>query len=73
MCYSTRRPWGVAAGEVDREALGKLVFGDRQARKQLNKATHLPIFRELVWQVLRHWCSCHWIVVSFAALDKCCA
>lgn len=40
------------AGEVDREALGKLVFSDAAARRKLNAATHLPIALSLIWQLL---------------------
>lgn len=33
-------------GSIDRELLGRLVFGDSEARKKLNNATHLPILGE---------------------------
>ena len=37
-----------ADGTIDREALGALIFADRESRRALNKATHLPILWELL-------------------------
>eukprot|EP01024_Parvocaulis_polyphysoides_P034493 TRINITY_DN3052_c1_g1_i1.p1 TRINITY_DN3052_c1_g1~~TRINITY_DN3052_c1_g1_i1.p1 ORF type:complete len:218 (-),score=27.42 TRINITY_DN3052_c1_g1_i1:118-771(-) len=39
-------------GELDRDALGKLVFGDEEMRRKLGKATHLPIAVNLALQIL---------------------
>lgn len=52
------------AGQLDREALGQLVFSDGAARARLNAATHLPIYVELLRQLLWHWLTLRWVVVS---------
>ncbi|KNC96589.1 dephospho-CoA kinase [Spizellomyces punctatus DAOM BR117] len=39
-------------GELDRPKLGSIVFGDAEARKKLNKATHPPIRMEMLRQLL---------------------
>ena len=44
-----------ADGGIDRERLGKLVFGNDAARKKLNKATHLPVFTTLLWRIFLSW------------------
>lgn len=61
------------AGELDRAALGQLVFGDAAARKRLNAAAHAPVAVALLLQLLgywlRHtrcvvsgmWCAWHWV------------
>jgi dephospho-CoA kinase len=54
-------PW--LAGEIDREALGRLVFSDRAARSRLNAATHLPIYAELLRQLLWLWLTFKPVVV----------
>ena len=51
------------AGELDRPALGTLIFKDASLRKKLNKATHLPVFVEMFWQLFKHWLRCQSIVV----------
>ena len=38
-------------GEVDRKALGKLVFADKEKRELLNSVTHPSIYEEIVRQV----------------------
>lgn len=52
-----------AAGQIDREALGRLVFSDKAARGRLNAATHLPIYADLLRQLLWHWLTLKWLVV----------
>jgi dephospho-CoA kinase len=42
-------------GEINREALGTLIFSDPAQRRRLNRATHLPIFVTLGWEILKHW------------------
>lgn len=44
-----------ADGEIDREALGRLVFSDVNARRRLNAAAHAPIAVELVRRLLWAW------------------
>lgn len=53
----------LTAGDIDRVALGQLVFSDVQARRSLNKATHLPVAVELLRQLLLCWLSCRRLVV----------
>lgn len=42
-------------GELDRPALGKIIFSDASARKKLNTATHLPVFVEMFRQLAVYW------------------
>eukprot|EP00798_Chlamydomonas_sp_ICE-L_P001688 gene1688-33084_t len=51
------------SGEIDRKALGRIIFSDASARRRLNAATHLPVLVELLKQILWHWLTCKWIVV----------
>jgi len=39
-------------GSLDRERLGRLVFGDAQLRKTLNGITHPEIRKAMMWQIL---------------------
>uniref|UniRef100_A0A7S0V6C2 Dephospho-CoA kinase n=1 Tax=Polytomella parva TaxID=51329 RepID=A0A7S0V6C2_9CHLO len=50
-------------GEIDRAALGKLVFEDAVFRRSLNAATHLPIALTILSQLIRYWLTFHPIVV----------
>lgn len=43
------------AGELDRTALGLLVFGDPAARRRLNAATHTPVAVALLQQLACFW------------------
>ena len=56
------------AGAIDREKLGDLVFTDSNARKKLNKATHLPVALELARQLVKEWLSFTSIVVRSISL-----
>lgn len=42
-------------GDLDRVALGQLVFSDAVARRRLNAATHTPVAVALLLQLLLHW------------------
>lgn len=42
-------------GGLDRERLGRLVFGNEAARRKLNKVTHLPVFSTLLWRIFLSW------------------
>lgn len=42
-------------GCVDRVALGELVFRDAEARKRLNRATHVPILFALIGRIAKQW------------------
>lgn len=44
-----------AAGEIDREALGALVFADSAQRRRLNAATHPAVGLELARTILLSW------------------
>ena len=50
-------------GSLDREALGSLVFRDRDARRRLNAATHLPILLGILREIVQHWVLCRRLVV----------
>eukprot|EP00775_Hariotina_reticulata_P013429 gene13429-13557_t len=50
-------------GEIDRAALGQLVFADAVVRRKLNQATHVPIMLEVIKQLLGHWLRFKQIVV----------
>lgn len=41
-----------ADGSIDREALGKIVFTDAEARRKLNSITHPAVFKEIIKQLL---------------------
>jgi dephospho-CoA kinase len=42
-------------GEIDRDALARLVFSDPAARRRLNAATHPPVALALALALLRRW------------------
>ena len=39
--------------EIDREKLGKIVFGDDARRRVLNRCTHPAIYRLIWWTLLK--------------------
>jgi len=41
--------------EIDREKLGKIVFGDYAKRRVLNKCTHPAIYRSILWALLKYF------------------
>ena len=49
--------------QIDREKLGQLVFGNETARRKLNKATHWPVFIQLVWRIFLSWLQWRLIIV----------
>lgn len=54
-----------ADGSIDRAKLGEVAFGDPEARRRLNRATHPPIFAALVRAALARW----WRGVPLLVLD----
>ena len=42
-------------GQLNREALGKIIFSDVNKRKELNKITHPKIQRMMFWAVIKHF------------------
>lgn len=56
------------AGELDRSALGLLVFNDTAARRRLNAATHAPVAIALLQQLAGYWLKHTPCVVSKAVL-----
>lgn len=42
-------------GQLNREALGKIIFSDFNRRKVLNKITHPKIQRLMFWDVLKYF------------------
>lgn len=53
------------SGELDRPALGRLIFSDPEKRRQLNRITHNKIQRLMIWETLRLLVQGH----QFAILD----
>jgi hypothetical protein len=53
----------VFSGELDRAALGAIVFRDPAARQRLNQATHLPIFFQIFCDLAWHWLCGRLVVV----------
>ena len=43
--------------EIDREKLGKIVFGDEAKRKILNQCTHPAIFKSIFWKLVKYFIS----------------
>lgn len=41
--------------EIDREKLGKIVFGDEVKRRVLNKCTHPAIYSSILWALLNYF------------------
>lgn len=51
-------------GELNRDALGKIIFSDSAKRKKLNEITHPKIQGLILWAIVKHffegtfkWCS----------------
>lgn len=49
--------------EIDREKLGKIVFGDEAKRKILNQCTHPAIFKSIFWKLVKYFISGHKFVI----------
>ena len=58
-------------GEIDRQALGKLVFEDAEARRRLNRATHPAVTCELAKQLLFCFVRLKSLVVSALCTADC--
>ena len=41
--------------EIDREKLGKIIFGDGAKRRILNKCTHPAIYSSILWALLKYF------------------
>jgi len=41
--------------EIDREKLGKIVFGDDAKRRVLNKCTHPAVYSSIWWALLKYF------------------
>ncbi|KAL0018856.1 hypothetical protein WJX79_010063 [Trebouxia sp. C0005] len=54
----------LADGDINRDKLGDMVFKDRDARRRLNSATHLPVAVELARQLAVEWLSLTSVAVS---------
>lgn len=55
--------------EINREALGKAIFNDKELRMKLNKITHPVIHRTIFIQVFKHFMSGRsWIVLDLPLL-----
>ena len=50
-------------GELDRAALGDIVFHDAHERRWLNSVIHPRVRREIVKRVVKAWLSGEWVVV----------
>jgi dephospho-CoA kinase len=42
-------------GTLDRPALGRIIFNNGDARKQLNAIVHPAVRYAMFWAVMRHW------------------
>lgn len=42
-------------GELNREKLGEIIFGDDKERKVLNRIVHPAVRRLLVWELVKYW------------------
>ena len=58
--HDIRRVFGpsvfLESGEIDRVALGRLIFSDEDKRRQLNRITHNRIQRLMIWETLKLLC-----------------
>ncbi|KAJ3999573.1 dephospho-CoA kinase [Lentinula boryana] len=50
-------------GQLDRKALGSIIFNDEQKRKQLNAIVHPAVRREMFLGVVKYWLKGHRICV----------
>jgi dephospho-CoA kinase len=40
-------------GQLNREALGEIIFDSVEKRRELNEITHPEIYREMFWEAVR--------------------
>lgn len=50
-------------GTLDRPALGRIVFGNPEKTKVLNKLTHGAIRRRMAWRLVKYWLTGRKVVV----------
>lgn len=50
-------------GEIDRRKLGDVIFSNPDARKRLNRATHLPVLFEILRQAAWYWATLRPVVI----------
>ena len=50
-------------GEIDRRKLGDVIFSNPDARKKLNRATHLPVLFEILRQAAWHWATLRPVII----------
>ncbi|XP_054271876.1 dephospho-CoA kinase domain-containing protein-like [Macrosteles quadrilineatus] len=51
------------SGELNREALGDIIFDDPKKRRKLNEITHPEIYKELLWAAVRCFFQGHQFIV----------
>ncbi|CAH1395023.1 unnamed protein product [Nezara viridula] len=51
------------SGEINREALGELIFENKERRRKLNEITHPEIYREMAWAAIRCFFQGHQFIV----------
>jgi len=42
-------------GQLNRDALGEIIFDSVEKRKKLNEITHPEIYREMFWAAVRYF------------------
>ena len=42
-------------GQLNREALGEIIFDSVEKRRKLNEITHPEIYREMFWAAVRYF------------------
>lgn len=52
------------SGEIDRDKLGAIVYGDKARRTMLNRLTHPAILQQILKQLLLLWLAHYWLVVG---------
>ncbi|XP_066905291.1 dephospho-CoA kinase domain-containing protein isoform X2 [Halyomorpha halys] len=51
------------SGEINREALGELIFQNKERRRKLNEITHPEIYREMAWAAIKCFFQGHQFIV----------
>lgn len=52
-----------SSGELNREALGEIIFQDKDRRRKLNEITHPEIYREMTWAAIKCFFQGHAFIV----------
>lgn len=55
-------------GELNREKLGEIIFGNEKERKVLNRIVHPAVRRLLAWELIKNWIRGEKMVVVDAPL-----